>query len=135
MVRKEGVLMGRPKGGTNRIWSDEDRARIVARYMEGGLGKNSLAAEENVPAGTLRGWIRRFLEEGEAGLENKRKTGNQYSALHASKALSELERLRLLVLKQEIEIERLKKGYMVEGVGADKVFVTSKGKNTKSSKP
>jgi transposase-like protein len=127
--------MGRLKGGSNRVWSDEDRARIVARYMEGSLGKNSLAAEENVPAGTLRGWISRFFKEGDAGLENKRKSGNRFSALHSSNSISELERLQLLVLKQEIEIERLKKGYMVEGVGADKVFVTSKGKSTKSSKP
>jgi hypothetical protein len=37
----------------------------------------------------------------------------------------------LLVAKQEVEIARLKKGYYVEGVGANKVFVTGKDKNTK----
>lgn len=126
--------MGRPKGGNNHRWSFEDRLRIVTRYMESGLGQKALAKEENISDGTLRGWIYRYLEEGEAGLENKRKTGNHYSALHTSNSISELERLRLLVLKQEIEIERLKKGYTVEGVGADKVFVTSKGKSTKSLK-
>jgi hypothetical protein len=90
---------------------------------------------ENMPSGTLKGWVERYMKDGEAGLENKRKTGNRFLALQTSNSISELERLQLLVLKQEIEIERLKKGYMVEGVGADKVFVTSKGKSTKSSKP
>ena len=46
----------------------------------------------------------------------------------------ELERLRLMVAKLEIENERLKKGYWVEGVGANKVFVTEPDKSTKSSK-
>ena len=50
------------------------------------------------------------------------------------KSLSEVERLRLLVAKQEVEIARLKKGYWVEGVGANKEYVTGKGKTTKLSK-
>jgi transposase len=127
--------MGRPKGGKNRTWSYEDRLRIVMLYLEGGLGQGTLAAQENIPEGTLCGWIERYMKDGVSGLENKRKTGNHFSALHASHSISEIERLQLIVMKQEIEIERLKKGYMVEGVGADKVFVTSKGKSTKSSKP
>ena len=60
--------------------------------------------------------------------------GNHFAALHASKNLSELDRLRLMVAKLEIENERLKKGYWVEGVGASKVFVTGQDKNTKSLK-
>lgn len=127
--------MGRAKGRTNHIWSFEERLRIVNKYLEGGMGQPTLAKAENVPEGTLQGWISRYMKDGEAGLQNKRKTGNHFSALHASNSISELERLQLLVLKQEIEIERLKKGYTVEGVGADKVFVTSNGKSTKSSKP
>ena len=50
------------------------------------------------------------------------------------KSLSEVERLRLLVAKQEVEIARLKKGYWVEGAGAIKEYVTGSEKNTKSSK-
>ena len=37
----------------------------------------------------------------------------------------------LHVMKKEIEIARLKKGYMVKGVGAEKEFVTTFDKNTK----
>jgi hypothetical protein len=34
-------------------------------------------------------------------------------------------------MKKEIEIARLKKGYMVKGVGAEKEFVTTFDKNIK----
>ena len=37
-----------------------------------------------------------------------------------------------MVAKLEIENERLKKGYWVEGVGANKVFITESGKSMKS---
>lgn len=129
------MRVARPKGGTNRKWTDEDRARIVARYLEEGLGHRALSREEGVPLGTLRQWIDRYMQDGEAGLINKRKSGNIYAALHTSENLSELDRLRLLVIRQEIEIERLKKGYTVEGVGGKKVFVMLNDRSTKSSKP
>ena len=75
---------------------------------------------------------KQYLEEGEDALEPK--NGNPYAALHTSKTLSEVDRLRLIIAKQEVEIARLKKGYWVEGVGAKKEYVTGSGKNTKSSK-
>ena len=50
------------------------------------------------------------------------------------KSLSEVERLRLLVAKQEVEIARLKKGYWVEGASANREYVTGSGKTTKFSK-
>ena len=72
------------------------------------------------------------FEDGEEALEPK--NGNPYAALHTSKSLSEVDRLRLIIAKQEVEIARLKKGYWVEGVGANKEYVTGKGKTTKLSK-
>lgn len=75
---------------------------------------------------TLRQWISRYLKCGEKALENKKKTGNKYAALNTSKCLTSEERQRLIIAKQKIEIERLKKGYMVKGVGANKEFVTLK---------
>ena len=79
-------------------------------------------------------WTKEFLEGGEAAFEPKPRPGNKFAALHRSKNLSEVERLRLLVAKQEIEIARLKKGYWVEGAGANKEYVTGQDANTKSSK-
>lgn len=77
-------------------------------------------------------WVKRYLEDGEEALEPK--NGNPYAALHTSKSLSEVDRLRLIIAKQEVEIARLKKGYWVEGVGANKEYVTGKGETTKLSK-
>lgn len=125
--------MGRTKGGTNRTWKKEDKLRIVRRYLEEGIGQNKLAEQENISRGMLCRWIKVYLTQGESGLENKGKTGNRFSALHTSKTLSEVDRLKLTIAKQEIEIERLKKGYQVKGVGASKEFISINNVNMKSS--
>ncbi len=127
-------VTGRPKGGKNRHWSTAEKLRIVKRYFEEKIGEKRLASQEHVSNGLLHRWIRRYMEDGEKGLENKKKTGNRFSALHVSKSLTETERLRLLVAKQEVEIARLKNGYTIEGSGANKVFVTLSGVSIKSSK-
>ena len=41
------------------------------------------------------------------------------------------DELRRELMRKDIEIERLKKGYAVKGVGANKEFVTIKDVNTK----
>ena len=79
-------------------------------------------------------WVKEYIAKGECAFIAKGHPGNPFAALHVSKNLSELERLRLMVAKLEIENERLKKGYWVEGVGANKVFVTGPDRSTKSSK-
>lgn len=124
--------MGRPKGGKNRSWSKEEKLRIVKRNLVDLLGQNALAKEEGISKGMLWKWIDAFLEYGEKGLDsqNSRK-GNPFAALHTSKNLSEIDCLRLENAKQRVEIERLKKGYMVKGAGAKKEFVTSSDPNTK----
>lgn len=74
----------------------------------------------------LSNWIYKYIDEGTEGLVNKKKTGNHFAALCTSKSLTEEERLHLIIAKQEIEIERLKKGYMVKGDGVNKEYVTLK---------
>ena len=75
---------------------------------------------------------KKYLSEGEDALVSRK--GNPYAALHKCKSLSEIERLRLIVAKQEVEIARLKKGYWVEGVGASKEYIIGGAKSMKSSK-
>lgn len=125
---------GRPKGGKNRRWSKEEKLRIVRRYLDERIGQHELARQEGISRGILYKWIERYLEQGEPGLELSPKTGNPYAALHSSKSLTELERLRLTVAKQQLEIARLKNGYRVERSGAVKEFVTLSGASIKSSK-
>ncbi len=123
--------MGRPKGRKNRKWTKEDRMRVVKRYLDDHIGTGTLAKAENVPRSTLRKWITKYLENGEEALESKKKTGNRFAALYRSKSLPLEERQRLIIEKQQIEIERLKKGYIVKGAGAEKEYVTIPDVNMK----
>jgi len=121
------------KGQKFRKWSVEEKLLIVKRHLDEHLSVRDIQEQEQVHHSLVSAWVRQYADEGEKGLEFKRK-GNPYAALHASKSLTEVERLQLIIAKQEIELERLKKGYYVEGAGVNRVFVTSKDANTKSSK-
>ena len=77
-------------------------------------------------------FLRDYGKYGEMAFDPKvRRKGNSFAALNTSKTLTETERLRLQLAKLEIENERLKKGYEVKGVGADKEFVSLSSKNSK----
>ena len=56
---------------------------------------------------------------------------NKNIGIHLRKPKNKIEELELEILKKDIEIARLKKGYMVKGVGAKKEFVTTLDKNIK----
>ena len=127
--KQGGGFMGRPKGGKNRKWTAEEKLRIVNRHLKDHISINQVAREENISNGMLSSWISKYLDGGEAALAGK--SGNPYAALHTSKNLTEEERLRLIIAKQEVEIARLKKGYFVKGVGAKKEYVTGKERITK----
>ena len=51
--------------------------------------------------------------------------------LYLKKPKNRIEELELEIMKKDIEIARLKKGYNVKGVGQEKEFVTIFSKNTK----
>ena len=120
------------KGTPHRKWSKEEKLRYVRLHLEEHIPIKEIERRYGVGNSLVASWVKRYLEEGAEALEPK--NGNPYAALHTSKSLSEVERLRLIIAKQEVEIARLKKGYWVEGVGANKEYVTGSGKTTKSSK-
>ena len=105
---------------------------IIRLHLEEHKSIERIGKEYGVNNSLVSAWVKKYLEEGEDALEPH--NGNPYAALHTSKSLSEVERLRLIVAKQEVEIARLKKGYWVEGAGVNKEYVTGSGKTTKSSK-
>lgn len=123
--------MGR-KGVSHRKWSKEEKLKIVRLHLEEHKSLVQIEREYSVSNGLVSIWVKKYLEEGQDALEPR--SGNPYAALHRSKSLSEVDRLRLIVAKQEVEIARLKKGYWVEGVGANKEYVIGSGKTMKSSK-
>ena len=122
------------KGQKFRKWSFEEKLRIVKRHTEEHVSIRELEKQEGANNALISAWIQRYAIEGEDGLRPKPRKGNPYSALHTSKSLTELEELRLRVVKQDIEIARLKKGYWVEGEGADRIIITSGGVATRLSK-
>ena len=124
--------MGAPKGVPHKKWRKEEKLKWVRLHLDEHISILRIEKEYGVDHRLVSAWVKKYLEEGEDSLEPH--NGNPYAALHRSKSLSEVERLRLMVAKLEVENARLKKGYWVEGVGANKEYVTGKGKTTKSSK-
>ena len=124
--------MGTKKGTKPRKWSKEEKLKLVLLHLNEKVSLMQIEKEYSVSNGLVSTWVKKYLNGGEDALVSR--SGNPYAALHTSKSLSEVERLRLIVAKQEIEIARLKKGYWVEGVGANKEYVTGSEKNMKSSK-
>ena len=120
------------KGIPHRKWSKEDKLRIVKLHLDDHVPIRQIEKTEHINHSLVSAQCRRYLENGESALIPK--SGNKFAALHTSKSLSELERLRLLVAKQELEIARLKKGYFVKGAGVNKEYVIGKGKTLKSLK-
>lgn len=120
------------KGTAHRKWSKAEKMQYIRLHLEEHMSLMEIERKYGVRNSLVAAWVKRYLDEGEEALEPK--NGNRYTALYTSKSLSEVERLRLTVAKQEVEIARLKKGYWVEGVGAKKGYVTGNGKSTKSLK-
>lgn len=121
--------MSGKKGMGHRHWPREIKLAAINRHLNDHIPMTAVAEEFGIGVGMLSKWVKVYLEDGEDALE--RRPGNPYAALHASKSLTEVERLRLIVARQEVEIARLKKGYYVKGVGADKEYVTGKERITK----
>ena len=121
------------KGQKKRVWTPEQKLEIIRKHLEDHISLRTLEKEYNAERSMISHWVKAYISDGVSGIQPKVRPGNKFAALHVSKNLSELERLRLMVAKLEVENERLKKGYWVEGVGVNKEFVTGPGRSTKSS--
>lgn len=119
------------KGQKKRVWTKEQKLEIISKHLNEHISAGALSKEYNAEKGMICRWIRNYSKYGEAAFNPKGHPGNPFAALHTSKTLTETERLRLQLAKLEIENERLKKGYQVKGVGANKVFASLKDANTK----
>ena len=117
------------KGQKKRTWTPEQKSEIVHKHLDEHVSVRTLEREYTADRSMICRWVKEYIAEGESAFIPKGHPGNHFAALHVSKNLSELDRLRLMVAELEIENERLKKGYWVEEVGANKVFVTGRDKN------
>ena len=124
--------MGRPKGGKNRKYTKEEKLKFVLMCENDGYPVRSLARDSGIALSNIKRWIDQYRKGGPEALNPIiQRRGNRFAALHNSKNLSEEDRLRLMVEKLTVENERLKKGYVVKGVGAGKEFVTLRELNSR----
>ena len=130
---KEVTVMGRPKGGKNRIYSAEEKLEAVRMNTEKHMSQHEISRITGISVKNIGRWTIQYSLNGADGLKPKKK-GNPYAALHTSKSLNREEKLELENLKLKIENERLKKGYLVKGGGAGKEYVSISAANTRSSK-
>ena len=120
------------KGQKKRVWSKEQKLEIIGKHLNEHISVRTLEKEYNADRSMICHWLRDYGKYGEAAFNSKsHRKGNPFAALHTSKTLTETERLRLELAKLEIENERLKKGYHVKGVGANKEYVSLKEANMK----
>ena len=111
----------------------EEKEKAVKRYLAG-ESATKIANEIDTSDDVIRKWVQKYNSEGIDGLKSK--TGkhsntSKNSGLYLRKPKNKIEELELEIMKKDIEIARLKKGYNVKGVGQEKEFVTTFSKNTK----
>ena len=115
--------MGRPKGGTNKYWSAEEKYKIIKPILEYELTSGEVTRRTGISNGLLSTWVNKYKENGMVGLENKRKPGNPLAKIYSKKNFKNREeQLEYENMKLRIENERLKKGYLVKEDGSVVVF-------------
>lgn len=110
----------------------KEKENIILEYYSGGIGRNEICRKYNISVSVLRNWRLKYDKNGIKGLESN--TGKKIGGTKGQgprKPKSYEEELELKVMKLEIENARLKKGYQVKGVGAEKEYITTFDENMK----
>ena len=122
----------------NTMRSPEEKESIVLEYLNDKHPSHRKTADKyGISHKRFRIWIKKYREQGIDGLRSQTgkrgsKHGNGLKGLHVKKNKTREEELELENLKLKVENARLKKGYLVKGVGSKKEYVTIKDLNTKS---
>mgnify|MGYP002772970771 FL=1 len=80
------------KGTPHRKYSKEEKMRYVRLHLEDHISVRQIERDYGIGNALVSSWVKRYLQDGEDALEPH--NGNPYAALHRSKLLSEVERLR-----------------------------------------
>lgn len=118
----------------NNMRTPEEKEKILKEFYFGEIGRNEICRKYKISTSTLRKWRENYENNGLEGLKSN--TGkvcknNKNIGIHLRKPKNKIEELELEILKKDIEIARLKKGYQVKGVGQKKEFVITFDKNIK----
>ena len=125
--------MGRIIGSKNNMRSPEEKEKIVLEKLNG-VTETSLKNKYKISRDSIWEWTTKYLKYGIDGLKSKTgKSSKKGVSGRPRKAATREEKLERENIKLKIEIERLKKGYYVKGVGQRKEYVFINSKNIKSS--
>ena len=119
--------------GKNKNRTPEEKIAIIKDYLNG-TGIMEIERKYNISDSSFYKWKKQYEKNGINGLKSqtgKHSSKSIYKGLHLRKPKNKIEELKLELMKKDIEIARLKKGYSVKGVGQKKEFVTTFNKNTK----
>ena len=115
----------------NRMRTPEEKEKRLKDYLNG-MGISAIVKKYQVRDFMTYRWLKKYKEEGLEGLKSKTgKAVGGYKGIGRKKPKNKIEELELEIMKKDIEIARLKKGYAVKGVGQEKEFVTTYNRNTK----
>ena len=117
----------------NNMKTPEEKEIILKEYLNG-RSITKLANEYEIGIRQIYHWINKYQENGIEGLKSntgKISKSHAHMGIYLRKPKNKIEELELEIMKKDIEIARLKKGYNVKGVGQEKEFVTTFNKNTK----
>lgn len=103
--------MARPKGGSNRSWSKDEKLKYVLMVLNDEMSSRDIEKEYGIYHSMITNWVQIYCEMGEDGLENKRKPGNPLAKYINKKKLTKDEEKDFELMRLRIENERLKKGY------------------------
>ena len=122
----------------NTMRSPEEKEAIILEYLNDNHPSYRKTADKyDISSSRFRVWIKKYREQGIEGLKSQtgkhsKKHSNGLKGLHVKKNKTREEELELENLRLKVENARLKKGYLVKGVGSKKEYVTIKDLNTKS---
>ena len=110
----------------------KEKEEIIKYYLSGhGLAETKRKFDINHDT-TFYRWLNKYLKNGTEALKsNTGKSKGGFKGIGNKRPKNKIEELELELMKKDIEIARLKKGYNVKGVGQKKEFVTTFNKNTK----
>ena len=111
--------------GKNNMRTPKEKEMGVIKYLNGEIGLLPGARQIGIQVCVFKRWINKYRKNGFEGLISKtgtKKGGSKGQGKKKCKTREEeLERENL---KLRIEIERLKKGYCVKGVGQRKEYIS-----------
>lgn len=108
----------------------EEKEKLVLEYCNSNLGFRKFAEQYDIHPFTFHKWIEKYESDGLEALKSK--TG-KYKGENKGKGKKKLktreEELERELFRKDVEIARLKKGYLVKGVGQEKEYVSINIKN------